>query len=99
MFLRRDGKLVKIDKPDSANATVHRDLLLLELRDDWTVGGKTYPAGALLAADFEGFLKGERRFDVLFEPTDAQVARRLQPDPATTSCSTSSTTCATASTS
>ena len=24
--------------------------LLLELRDDWTVGGKTYPAGALLAA-------------------------------------------------
>ena len=70
LFLRRDGKLVKIDKPDSANADVHRDLLLLELRDDWTVGGKTYPAGALLAADFEGFLKGERRFDALFEPTE-----------------------------
>jgi prolyl oligopeptidase len=69
MFLRRDGRLVKIDKPDSANANVHRELLLLELRDDWTVGGRTYPAGALLAADFEGFLKGERTFDVLFEPT------------------------------
>jgi prolyl oligopeptidase len=69
MFLRRDGTLVKIDKPDSANANIHRELLLLELRDDWTVGGKTYPAGALIAADFEGFLKGERRFDVLFEPT------------------------------
>ena len=41
MFLRRDGKLLKIEKPDSANASVHRDLLLLELRDDWTVGGKT----------------------------------------------------------
>ena len=70
MFLRRDGKLLKIEKPDSANATVHRDLLLVELRDDWTVGGKTWPAGALLAADFEGFLKGERRFEVLFEPTE-----------------------------
>ena len=61
-------------------------------------GGKTYPAGALLATDFEAFLKGERRFDVLFEPTRAQVARRLQPDARTTSCSTSSTTSATAST-
>ncbi len=68
VFLRRDGKLVKIDKPDSANFNVHRDLLLLELRDDWSVGGKTYPAGALLATDFEAFMKGERRFDVLFEP-------------------------------
>jgi prolyl oligopeptidase len=70
VFLRRDGKLVKIDKPDSANWNVHRDLLLLELRDDWSTGGKTYPAGALLAADFEAFLKGERRFDVLFEPSE-----------------------------
>jgi prolyl oligopeptidase len=70
LFLRRDGTLVRIDKPDSANASVHRDLLLLELREDWTVGGKTYPAGALLAAGFEAFLGGERRFDVLFEPTD-----------------------------
>ena len=79
MFLRRDGKLLKIEKPDSANASVHRDLLLLELRDDWTVGGKTWPAGALLAADFEGFLKGERRFDVLFEPTDRKSLAGFSP--------------------
>jgi len=69
-FLRRDGKLVRIEKPDSANVTVHRDLLLIQLRDDWTVGGKTYPGGALLATDFEGFLRGERQIDVLFEPTE-----------------------------
>jgi prolyl oligopeptidase len=70
VFLRRDGKLVKIEKPDSANWNVHRDLLLLELRDDWSVGGKTHPAGALLATDFDGFMKGERGFDVLFEPSE-----------------------------
>jgi prolyl oligopeptidase len=79
LYLRRDGKLVKVDKPDSANAGVHRDLLLLELRDDWTVGGKTYPAGALLAADFEGFLKGERRFDVLFQPTERRSLAAFSP--------------------
>ena len=79
MFLRRDGKLLKIEKPDSANATVHRDLLLLELRDDWTVDGQTWPAGALLAADFEDFLKGERRFDVLFEPTERKSLAGFSP--------------------
>lgn len=79
MFLRRDGKLVRIEKPDSANASVHRDLLLVELREDWTVAGRTYPAGALLAADFEGFLKGERRFDVLFEPTDRKSLAGFSP--------------------
>src|SRR5450432_23781 len=68
LLLRRDGTLIKVDKQDSAIATVHRDLLLLELRDDWSVGGKTYPSGALLAADFERFMMGARDFDVLFSP-------------------------------
>ena len=69
LFLRRDGKLLKIEKPEDANAFADRDLLFIELRTPWKVGETTYPAGALLAADFEGFLKGARRFDVLFEPT------------------------------
>ncbi|HSD67228.1 MAG TPA: prolyl oligopeptidase family serine peptidase [Vicinamibacteria bacterium] len=79
LFLRRDGKLVKIEKPESANAAVHRDLLLVELRDDWTVGGRTFPAGALLAADLEGFLGGDRRFDVLFEPTERKSLAGFSP--------------------
>ena len=72
-FLRRDGKLIKIEKPDDAMADVHRDLLFLQLRSDWKVGDTTYPAGALLATDFEAFLKGERRFDVLFTPTERKT--------------------------
>jgi prolyl oligopeptidase len=70
MFLRRDGKLVKIEKPDDANAAVHREWLLVELRSDWTVGAATHKAGSLLAADFEAFLAGDRRLQVLFEPTE-----------------------------
>jgi prolyl oligopeptidase len=79
MFVRRDGALVRIDKPDSAKATVHRDLLLLELREDWSIGGKTYPAGALIATDFEGFLDGARRFDVLFAPTERKSLAAFSP--------------------
>ncbi|MFM7205277.1 MAG: prolyl oligopeptidase family serine peptidase [Planctomycetaceae bacterium] len=70
LFLRRDGRLIKVAKPDDASAAVHREWLLIEPRTPWTVGQTTYPAGALLAADFEGFLRGDRTIHVLFEPTD-----------------------------
>jgi prolyl oligopeptidase len=69
-FLRRDGRLVKIEKPDDATVGVHREWLFIELRSDWTVGGTTHRAGSLLAADFERFLAGDRALDVLFEPAD-----------------------------
>ena len=70
VFVRRDGKLIKIDKPDDANLSVHRDLLFIELRSDWEVGGKKYPAGSLLAAEFESYLAGKREMDVLFTPAE-----------------------------
>jgi prolyl oligopeptidase len=69
MFLRRDGRLVQIEKPEDATAAVHRDWLLLELRSEWAVAGATYPAGSLLACDLEKFLSGTRTMHVLFEPT------------------------------
>jgi len=79
LFLRRDGKLIRIDKPDDANAFADREWLFIELRTAWKVGDKTYPAGALLAADFEGFLKGDRRFDMLFEPTPRKSLAGFSP--------------------
>jgi prolyl oligopeptidase len=67
-FLRRDDRLVKIAKPDDAGVGIHREWLFIEPRTAWTVGETTYPAGSLLAIDFEAFLAGDRRFDILFEP-------------------------------
>ncbi|MGX5732275.1 prolyl oligopeptidase family serine peptidase [Pseudoxanthomonas beigongshangi] len=71
LFLRgADGKLVKIDVPNSVNKGAFREWLTLELREAWTVGGKTYKAGSLLVARIDDFMAGKREFDVLFEPTD-----------------------------
>ncbi|MFM8803161.1 MAG: prolyl oligopeptidase family serine peptidase, partial [Planctomycetia bacterium] len=67
-FLRRDGKLVTIEKPDDANASVHREWLLVELRSPWAVGGTTHPAGSLLVCKLEQFLAGDRSFHVLVTP-------------------------------
>ncbi|MDC8756421.1 prolyl oligopeptidase family serine peptidase [Janthinobacterium fluminis] len=69
LFLRNGDTLTQVAKPDDANAYTVRDQLIIELRSDWRVGGKTYPQGALLATDFLRFMKGERVFEQLFTPT------------------------------
>ncbi|WP_433853606.1 prolyl oligopeptidase family serine peptidase [Stenotrophomonas nitritireducens] len=65
-----DGRLTKVDAPNSAEKGVRREWLTLELREPWTVGGRTYAAGSLLATKFDDFMAGKREFDVLFAPTD-----------------------------
>lgn len=64
-----EATLTKIDVPDSANVGLHREWMLVRLRDDWTLGGTTYLAGSLLAAPFDDFMAGSRDLTVLFEPT------------------------------
>jgi prolyl oligopeptidase len=70
VFLRRNGALAKIDKPRDAEASFHREWLLLRLRTGWDVAGRQYAAGSLLACNFDAFLAGSRTCDVLFAPTD-----------------------------
>jgi prolyl oligopeptidase len=79
MFVRRDGKFVKLDKPDHANAAFHREWLYITPRKEWTVGDKTYAPGSLLAIDFEAFMKEKRNFDVLFEPTERKSLGGFNP--------------------
>lgn len=69
-----DGLLVApgaihVDVPASASALAVRGHLLIEPREDWETGGRTYPAGSLLAAPLKAFLAGSRDLAVLFSPT------------------------------
>ncbi|KRG70398.1 prolyl oligopeptidase [Pseudoxanthomonas dokdonensis] len=71
LYLRTtDGKLAKVDAPNSANKSIHRQWLTLELREPWTVGGKTHVAGSLLATPLDDFMAGKRDFVELFVPTE-----------------------------
>lgn len=69
-WLNPEGKLVKIDAPNTANKNVIREYLLLELRDAWEVEGNKYAAGSLIVIKFDDFIAGKRKFDVAFEPSD-----------------------------
>ncbi len=70
-YLRgKDGKLTRIDVPLDAVVSNQREWLTIQPRSPWTVGGKTYPSGSLLAANFDAFMSGKRDFTVLFTPTE-----------------------------
>src|SRR3546814_12919909 len=52
LYLLGDGgKLAKIDAPNSASKSVHRDWLLLQLREPMSTGGTEHPAGSLLRSE------------------------------------------------
>ncbi len=69
-FLFLGDRLVKLDLPeDSRIRAFFHDRLLFSLRSDWSVGGRTYREGSLLAGTVDDVLRGVRRFDVLFEPS------------------------------
>ncbi len=72
-----DGKLVKLDLPEDAEASLWRDQLLVTLRGAWRrdTNGKDagntvreFPAGALLAIGFDRFIAGARDFTMLYTP-------------------------------
>lgn len=66
-----DGfELLRIDAPTDATVSAHRQWLLIELRTDWVTGTGCYPAGSLLAADYDDFLSGTAQMTPLFTPDE-----------------------------
>ena len=75
----QSARLRRIDKPTDASASVHRGQLFIGLKSDWEVGGKSYPAGSLLAIDLKMFLDGDRAFATVFEPGDGATLADYAP--------------------
>ncbi len=66
----REGEFIRIDAPTDASVSLHRNWLLIELRSDWYTGTGSYPAGSLIAVDYDEFLAGTADLHVIFEPDD-----------------------------
>ncbi|MCV7421167.1 S9 family peptidase [Mycobacterium yunnanensis] len=67
-FEIRGEDLLRIVVPTDAGISIHRQWLLIRPRTPWTVGPTTYPAGSLLATDYDAFLSGAADLTVVFEP-------------------------------
>lgn len=71
--LNGQGDKIRIEVPDDAWVSGHREWLLIKLSSEWQLGDQRYPSGALLAANFNDYLAGKRSLSVLFTPS-ASVA-------------------------
>lgn len=68
--------LTQLDIPSDAALLSRRDWAFIQLKSNYQVNGRTYAAGSLLATQVDNFLRGERNFDVLFEPTRTRSLAR-----------------------
>ncbi|GDX79053.1 prolyl oligopeptidase [Deltaproteobacteria bacterium] len=68
-YVSQGGLFTHIAVPDDAQPSVFREWLFVELRTEWTTGGKTWPGGSLLVTKFDDFMAGKREFEALFTPS------------------------------
>ncbi len=69
LALLQAGRLVPLPKPNDANLRFWRRHVLMDLRSDWTHGGRRFPRGSLLVAEADAYLRGEAAWTALFTPT------------------------------
>ncbi len=76
-FLLRDGQQVRLEIPLDASHELFQDQLVVRLRSPWTIGGQTHPADSVLAVGLDAFLRGDRRFETLWQAGPGRVFEHL----------------------
>jgi len=82
MALLEGERLLPLPKPADARLSFWRTQVVLDLKSPWTLGGRTWPAGSLLAAPAQDYLAAARSgglqalaWTTLFTPTPTRSLR------------------------
>jgi prolyl oligopeptidase len=70
-FLRENDQWKKLDLPSHGDVNFFGSQIIVNPKQEWKTKDATYPAGSLLAMDFKKYMAGERKFTVLFQPSDS----------------------------
>jgi prolyl oligopeptidase len=76
-LIRDDDSLEQIEIPMDASPTLFRDRMIVRLRSDWEVGGRTFPGGSLIHISFDRFAEGARDFQVMLQPGERESVRSV----------------------
>jgi prolyl oligopeptidase len=79
LYLYGDGDLLAVDVPTDSRAFPFHEKLIVQLRSDWDVGGRTFGSGSIIATNLDDFLAGGREFEVVAEPTDRTTIQGSTP--------------------
>lgn len=70
-YLNDDNKPVKLDLPSDASIySFFKGQVVINLKSDLTVDGKTFKSGSLISASKEDFLSNKKKYILLYEPED-----------------------------
>ncbi|MEE2637545.1 MAG: prolyl oligopeptidase family serine peptidase [Acidobacteriota bacterium] len=79
LYILRDGELRKIDVPSDADPGIVGDHLVVYVRTPWTVAGRTFATGTVIATALDDFLTGDRDFSVIVESGPRSTVRGTTP--------------------
>jgi prolyl oligopeptidase len=79
LYMLRADSLVKLDIPLDADPGFVGDQLTVYVRDPWTVDGRTYPTGSVIAMSLDAFLAGDRNFRTVIEPGPRMTVQGVSP--------------------
>ncbi|WP_395062042.1 prolyl oligopeptidase family protein [Flavobacterium sp.] len=68
-FVMVNNKLVPLQIQDDASISgILNNQLIINLKSDWTVGGKTYKQGSVVSANFTSLISGKKELQLMYEP-------------------------------
>ncbi len=66
-----NNALIKLDIPDDGQVSgILNNQLMLGLKSDWLVGGKTFKQGSLVSLNFTALLKGLKEIKLILQPDE-----------------------------
>ena len=69
-FVLEQGNFIKLELPNDAFPRLIQGQLAVYLQSEWSVGHQTFQGSSIIAIDYDDYLKGNRNFNVIFQPDD-----------------------------
>ena len=70
-YVIEDNQPIKLEVPDDADfGGFFKNQLLVRLKSDWTIAEQTFKQDSLINIDYDKYLKGDRKFNIIAEPND-----------------------------
>lgn len=69
-YVYEDNEIIKLDIPEDADINdILNKQVIIHLKSQWKVGGKTYPQGALISVDYNELLNRKHDIKLITAPT------------------------------
>lgn len=78
VHILQDGKWITLNKPDSADLSGYfNKQVFIQLKEEWQVGNKTYPAGAVIYDHIDKIIANEADYKIFVTNTKTKIVSNI----------------------